>query len=153
MESLRDVMALVGRILLALIFVLSGLTKVMNLSGTAGFMMHTGIPGSLVHPALYLSIVVELGGGLLVMAGLQARFAAVIIFLWLIPVTLLVHVAGYSHAAQQHQAMAALTQQIMFLKNISIMGGLLLLASSGPGRLSIDERAGTARINATQRAA
>jgi putative oxidoreductase len=153
MESLRDVMALVGRILLALIFVLSGLSKIMNVSGTAGYMTQTGMPASLIYPALYLSIVVELGGGLLVMAGLQTRFAAVILFLWLIPVTLMVHVAGYYHATEQHQAMAALTQQIMFMKNFSIMGGLLLLASAGPGRLSIDERAGTAGMSAAQRAA
>src|SRR5690242_2457957 len=112
MDSLRDVAALVGRILLALIFVLSGLNKVMNISGTAGYMLQAGIPSNLVHPLLYLSIAVELGCGLLVMAGLQARLAAVIIFLWLIPVTLLFHVAGYYHAVQQHEAMVALTQQV-----------------------------------------
>jgi putative oxidoreductase len=153
MQSLRDVTALVGRIFLALIFVLSGLNKVMNISGTAGYMTQAGIPTNLVLPALYLSIAVELGCGLLVMAGLRARWAALIIFLWLIPVTLLFHVAGYFHAVQQHQAMAALTQQIMFLKNIAMMGGLLILAGMGPGGLSIDWRTSTGGVNTARRAA
>jgi putative oxidoreductase len=153
MESLHDVMALVGRILLALIFVLSGLSKIMNMSGTAGYMMHAGISTQLVYPALYLTIAVELGGGLLIMAGLQARWAALIIFLWLIPVTLIFHVAGYYQAIQQHQAMAALTQQVMYMKNISMMGGLLLLAGRGPGGLSIDGRSSTAGMSSAQRAA
>ncbi len=153
MESLRDVTALVGRILLALIFVLSGLNKVMNMSGTAGYMAQAGISAHLVHPALYLSIAVELGCGLLVMAGLQARWAALVIFLWLIPVTLLFHVVGYYHAVQQHQAMAALTQQIMSLKNVAMMGGLLVLAAMGPGGLSIDRLRSVTGVSAARRAA
>lgn len=153
MESLRDVMALVGRILLALIFVLSGLNKIMNMSGTAGYMGHAGISPHLVYPGLYLSIAVELGCGLLIIAGLQARLAALAIFLWLIPVTLMFHVASYFQAVQQHQAMAALTQQIMFLKNIAMMGGLLVLAAMGPGGLSIDGRSSATGMNGARRAA
>jgi putative oxidoreductase len=153
MESLRNVIALLGRILLALIFVLSGLNKILNISGTAGFMMQAGIPSELLYPALYLSIAVELGCGLLVMLGLWARWAALIIFLWLIPVTLLFHVAGYVHATQQHQAMAAVTQQIMYMKNISMMGGLLLLAAMGPGGFSIDGRSSVAGLDSARRAA
>ncbi len=153
MKSLDDIVSLVGRILLALIFVLSGFSKVMNLSGTAGYMEQAGIPSSLVYPALYLSIAVELGCGLLLMAGLQTRWAAVVIFLWLIPVTLLFHVAGYYRAVQQHQAVVALTQQIMYLKNLAIMGGLLILAATGPGSLSIDSRGFGDRAAASRRAA
>jgi putative oxidoreductase len=152
METLRDVAALVGRILLALIFVLSGLNKIMHMSVTAGFMTHGGIPPSLVYPGLYLSVAVELGCGLLVMAGLQARWAALIIFLWLIPVTMIFHVGGYNQAVQQHQAMAALTQQIMYMKNVAMMGGLLLLAAMGPGGLSVDGR-GETTVSAARRAA
>lgn len=153
MESLRNVTALVARVLLALIFVLSGLNKITHLSGTAGFMARAGIPPDLLYPALYLSIAVELGCGLLVMIGLWARWAALIIFLFMIPVTLLFHVAGYFHAIQQHQAMAAVTQQIMYLKNMAIMGGLLLLAVMGPGGLSIDGRRSAAELNSDRRAA
>ena len=157
MQTLRDVGALVARILLALIFVLSGLNKVMHMGGTAGYagpqMVAGGIPANLVYPGLYLSVAIELGGGLLVMAGLWARWAALIIFLWLIPVTLIFHVAGYNQALAQHQQMAAVTQQIMYLKNISMMGGLLLLAALGPGGLSIDERGSAAEITTARRAA
>lgn len=153
MESLRNVTALVGRIFLALIFVLSGLNKIMNSSGTMGYMTQVGISANLVHPAFYLSIAVELGCGLLVMAGLQARLAALIIFLWLIPVTLMFHVAGYFHAVEQHQVIAALTQQTMYLKNIAIMGGLLVLAAMGPGGFSIDGRSSATGVSAARRAA
>jgi putative oxidoreductase len=153
MESLRNVTALLGRILLALIFVLSGLTKLMNLTGTASYMAQSGIPPNLLYPALYLSIAVELGCGLLVMTGLWARWAALIIFLWLIPVTLMVHVAAYVQATQQHQAMAALTQQIMYMKNLAMMGGLLLLAAMGPGGFSINGRRSVAGLNSAPRAA
>lgn len=132
---MRDLGALIGRILLALIFVLSGLNKITHVGMTAGYMASVGIPGNLVYPGLILSILVELGCGLLVMIGFKARWAALIIFLWLIPVTLVFHVAGYRHATS---AMAAMTQQIMVLKNISMMGGLLFLAGMGPGALSAD---------------
>jgi len=94
-----------------------------------------------------------LGCGLLVMAGLRARWAALIMFLWLIPVTLLFHVAGYYHAVQQHQPMAALTQQVMYLKNIAMMGGLLILAAMGPGGLSIDGRSSAAGVTVARHAA
>jgi putative oxidoreductase len=132
---MRDFGALIGRILLALIFVLSGLSKITGFGMTAGYMAHAGIPGNLVYPGLILSILVELGCGLLVMIGFKARWAALAIFLFLIPVTLLFHVAGYRHAATPMEAM---TQQIMMMKNLSMMGGMLLLAAMGPGGLSVD---------------
>jgi putative oxidoreductase len=157
MESLRDVAALVGRILLAAIFVYSGLGKVMHMGGLVGMtsahFASAGIPPFLVYPGLYLSVLVELGCGLLVIAGLKARWAALIIFLWLIPVTLVFHVADYYQAVQQHQGMGATIQQIMFLKNFAIMGGLLLLAAMGPGGLSIDGRTSATGIDTTRRAA
>jgi putative oxidoreductase len=157
MESLRDVTALVGRILLALIFVYSGLGKIMHMNAfvgaTSAHFANAGIPIVLVYPGLYLSAVVELGGGLLMIAGLKARWAALVIFLWLIPVTLVFHFADYHQAVQQHQAMAALTQQIMYLKNIAMMGGLLVLAAMGPGGLSIDGRGSATGMNTARRAA
>jgi putative oxidoreductase len=157
MDALRDFGALVGRILLAAIFVYSGLGKVMNMgafaSATSSHFVHAGLPASLVYPGLYLSVAVELGGGLLIMAGLQARWAALIIFLWLIPVTLIFHVADYQQAVQQAHAMAASVQQVMYLKNISMMGGLLVLAAMGPGHLSIDGRRTATPTSSARRAA
>ena len=157
MQSLSDLGALVGRILLAAIFVYSGLGKIMHMTAIAGatstHFAQAGIPTSLVLPGLYLSVAVELGCGLLVIAGLQARWAALILFLWLIPVTLIFHVADYNQAVQQHQVMNALTQQVMYLKNLSMMGGLLLLAALGPGGWSVDGRTAEAGISPTRRAA
>ncbi len=157
MESLRNVAALVGRILLALIFVYSGLGKITHMSNFAGatsaHFANAGIPSTLVYPGLYVSAAVELVGGLLMIVGLKARWAALIIFLWLIPVTLIFHVADYSQAVQQHQVMSALIQQIMYLKNIAIMGGLLMVAAMGPGGFSLDARSSTGAISPTRHAA
>jgi len=140
MQASRDIGALIGRILLAVIFVLSGLNKVMNPRMTMGYMAHAGVAGVLVGPGLTLSVLVELGCGLLLMIGYQARWAALIIFLWFIPVTIMFHVIPHYQAIAAHQAMVAMQQQINYMKNLSIMGGLLLLASHGPGAISLDGR-------------
>src|ERR1700685_4583860 len=99
----RDVGALIGRILLALIFVLSGFGKILQFSGTEQMMAARGIPAS--EALLALSILIELGGGLLIVAGFQARWAALVIFLFLIPVTYVFHVQGYQEAMHQRQLM------------------------------------------------
>jgi putative oxidoreductase len=148
---MRDFGALVGRILLALIFVLSGFEKIMNASGTIAMMAAHGVP---VPPVAFgVTLLIEFGCGLLLILGYQTRWAALLMFLWFIPVTLMFHVAGYQQAAQQHDAMGALTQQIMIMKNLSILGGLLLLASLGPGALSLDGRGTTASEADSLRAA
>jgi len=138
MEGSRDLGALIGRVMLALIFVMSGLSKVTGLSATAGYMASAGIPHSLVYPGLLLSIAVELGCGLLVVVGFKARLAALAIFLWLIPVTILFHLIPQRDAAAQGKSMEALINMIMMMKNLSMMGGLLLVVSMGPGGYSID---------------
>ena len=132
MNGSRDLGALVGRILLALIFVMSGFAKITGFAGTAGYMASVGIPAGLVTPALILTILVELGGGLLVVVGFRTRLAALVIFLWLIPVTYLFHFAPY------RQGTDAMNNMIMTMKNISTMGGLLFLAGMGPGGYSVD---------------
>jgi putative oxidoreductase len=139
MNGIRDVFALIGRILLALIFVLSGVQKITNFNGTAGFMAMNGMPA--VTFLLIVSILIELGGGLLIVVGFHTRWAALIIFLFLIPVTLVFHVHGYQMAMAQHQMPIAMMQKINILKNISIEGGLLMLAAFGPGRYSFEAQA------------
>ena len=138
MEGSRNLTALAGRFLLALIFVLSGFGKITNMSGAAGYMAHAGLPHALIYPAMFASIAVELGLGLLIMIGFKARWAALIIFLWFIPVTIMFHFLPYREAAAHGNAMSAMAQQINFMKNLSIMGGLLLLASFGSGAWSVD---------------
>jgi putative oxidoreductase len=133
MKEMSDLGALIGRILLALIFVMSGFGKIMGFTQTEVMMAAQGIPAPQIM--LIVSILFELGGGLAMLAGFQARWAALAVFLFMIPVTYIFHVQGYLHAATPQQAMM---QQINILKNLSIEGGLLLLTSFGPGRLSVD---------------
>lgn len=132
MNGSRDFFALLGRILLALIFVMSGWSKITSFAMTGGYMAGQGIPHALVIPGLILSILVEFGCGLLIVLGLRARFAAVLIFLWLIPVTAIFHYEPYRHGVMP------MVNMIMLMKNISMMGGLLFLAAMGPGAFSID---------------
>jgi len=110
-----------GRFLMSVIFILSGAGKLMQFAGTAQMMAGKGIP--LAKLALVLSIVVEIGGGLALLAGFKVRYVAPIMALWLVPVTLVFH---NFWAFQGQERMA---QQINFLKNVAIMGGLLAAAS------------------------
>jgi putative oxidoreductase len=132
MNGSNDLGALIGRILLALIFVVSGFGKITGFAGTASFMAGSGIPAGLVTPALILTILVEFGCGLLVVVGFRTRLAALVIFLWLIPVTYIFHFAPYRHGT------SAMINMIMVMKNLSMLGGLLFVASMGPGAYSVD---------------
>jgi putative oxidoreductase len=111
--------------LLATIFLVSGLGKVGAYAATAGYMQASGVPGAL----LPLVIAAEIVGGLAVMLGWQTRIASFAL-------------AGFSllAAALFHSNFADQTQMIMFLKNVAIAGGFLLLVANGPGRLSVDSR-------------
>ncbi|MGC2696050.1 MAG: DoxX family protein [Candidatus Angelobacter sp.] len=115
---------LLGRVLLSAIFILSGLGKLPHFHDVAGLMASKGIP--LATVALVITLVIEIGGGLLVLTGFKARYAALVIALWLIPVTLVFHNFWAAPAAQQQE------QMINFLKNLAIMGGLLILAYASP---------------------
>ena len=146
MRDTRDLGALIGRILLALIFVLSGFAKITGFNGTASYMAMNGVPA--VPVLLILSIIIELGGGILLIVGFQARWAALIIFLFLIPVTLMIHVHAYEVAMAHNQMPMAMMQRVNIMKNIAIEGGLLVLAAFGPGRFSIDGQASEAPATA-----
>jgi len=131
-SAVADTAALIGRILLALIFIIAGFEKIAGYAATARYMANMGM--SMVNVFLPLTILVELGGGLLIAIGWKARWAAAIIFLFLIPVTLVFHnPAGLAAGAAEEQ-------MIHLLKNLSIMGGMLGLFASGPGRFSFDSK-------------
>ena len=132
MTSLQSTTVLVGRILLGLIFVLSGFAKISGFDGTAGYIASKGLP--LPQLLAALTIVVELGGGLALMAGFYTRQAVVA----LAGFSLLTAVVFHNFwAAPQADQMG---QQINFMKNLAIAGGMLVLAAFGPGRLSVDAR-------------
>lgn len=130
--TLQNFTALAGRTLLAILFVVSGFGKITGFAGTAAYMGSKGMP--MPEALLVGAIVVELLGGLIIVAGWKSRWAALAIFLFLIPTTLIFHnPAGL--AGQEAQ-----TQMINLMKNVSIMGGMLLLAAFGPGAWSVDRR-------------
>lgn len=130
--NVANAVALVGRILLATIFVISGAGKIFKFAATAGYMASKGLP--LPEVLLVGTIVIELLGGLMLAAGLKARWVALVIFLWLIPTTFIFH-AFWGLDPKEAQM-----QQIQFLKNVAIMGGMLMVFALGPGAYSLDKR-------------
>ena len=138
MHSLCDVVKtygpLTGRILLALIFVISGYNKIVGFEGTVGYIASKGLP--LAQLGAVLAIVVELGAGVLLVIGWQARWAATAVFLFLIPTTLLFHNFWAVDAARVQM------ETIQFMKNLCIMGGMLYVMAFGAGPFSVDNRKG-----------
>lgn len=130
--TLTNLAALVGRILIAVIFLVSGYGKIAGFDGVAGYIGSKGLPMPEVLAAL--TIALELGGGILLILGYKVRWVAIAFFLWLIPTTYLFHRFWGIEAAQVQM------QQINFLKNVSIMGAFLLLFAFGPGAYSLDRR-------------
>lgn len=131
-SNLTNAAALVGRILLALIFIIAGFGKITGYAATAGYMAAKGLP--MVGVLLPLTIATELGGGLLLAIGWKARWVALWLFLFLIPVTLVFHRFWGIDPAQ------AQSMQIHFMKNLSIMGGMLMVLAFGPGAYSVDKQ-------------
>jgi len=131
-KSFQDPVVLAGRILLGLIFVLSGLGKIPGFSGTAGYIAAKGLP--LPELLTALTIAVELGGGLALVFGLYTRWAALALAAFSVLAALVFHDFW---AVPEAQKMA---QNINFMKNLSIAGGMLVLAAFGPGALSVDAR-------------
>jgi putative oxidoreductase len=111
-----------GRLLMSVIFILSGLQKLMHFSQTASMMAGKGIP--LAAVALALSIAIEIGGGLLLIIGYKVRYVALVMALWMVPVTLTFHNFWV------YQGDAREMQLVNFLKNLAIIGGLLVAAFS-----------------------
>jgi putative oxidoreductase len=121
-EIMNGIIQLVGRIMLALIFILAGIGKIQDPVGTAGYMQSMGIPAILLWPTIAL----ELLGGLAVAVGFYTRYAAIALALFSVVAALIFH-----------NNFADKMQMIMFLKDISMAGGLLLLATGSKTGLSL----------------
>lgn len=130
--TLVNAAALVGRILLAFIFIKSGWGKIGGFEATAGYMASKGLP--MVQVLLVLTILVELGGGILLAVGFKARWAALLIALFLVPVTFIFHQYWGIPADQ------VMNQTNHFYKNVAIIGGMLMVFALGPGAWSVDKR-------------
>lgn len=127
MNAIHPLSTLAGRILLAVIFLVSGLGKIGGFEATQGYMEAFGVPGML----LPLVILLEVGGALALVAGLWARWAALLL-------------AGFTLLSGLifHLDLGDSVQQIMFMKNLAITGGLLMVFAHGSGAWSLDARRG-----------
>lgn len=122
----------IARFLLSLMFILAGVSKFANLSGTAAYIASGGLPLASTLAAIVAAL--ELLGGLALAVGWQARWAALALALFTLAATFLFH-QFWALPAEQ-----AYVQQLMFLKNLAVAGGLFLVFSFGAGPASLDAR-------------
>lgn len=118
---------LLGRVALAAIFIIIGWGKIMGFAGTVGYIASVGLP--MPEVLAVLAIIFEFGGGVLLLLGWQTRWAAKALAVFVIAAT-----------AAFHTNLADQMQMIMFLKNVSIVGGLLFVMAYGAGAYSLDEK-------------
>jgi len=124
-SALCSAAELIGRILLSILFLMSGIGKIGAYAATAGYMASVGVPGAL----LPLAIVVEVIGAIALIVGWKIRWVSFLL-------------AGYTLITGLlfHNNFGNPTETIMFLKNLSITGAFLVLAANGAGRFSVDAR-------------
>ena len=128
--SFKTPLVVVGRVLLALMFVLSGFGKLTGIEGTAGYIASAGLP-----MATALAVIVgllEFFGGLALMVGFHARWAALALGVFTLLASLLFHNFWAMPADK------AFMQQLIFMKNLSVAGGMFIVAALGAGPASID---------------
>lgn len=127
---MTNVSLLAARVLLALLFVIAGLGKLSDVGGFAGYMASGGVPAILAWPVILLEIL----GGLAILAGFQTRIAALALGVFCVLSGVLYH---FVPADQM--------QMTMLFKNLGLAGGFLLLAQTGAGGWSVDARLGGTR--------
>jgi|TARA_A100001391_G_scaffold173736_1_gene135872 putative oxidoreductase len=125
MNALKTYLPTVGRIFLALIFILAGLGKITAIEGNVGYMEMFGVPGFLIWP----TIIVEVVGGVMLAAGYKTRWAAAAL-------------GGFTFIAALifHTDFSNQMEMTNFLKNLAITGGMLYVIAFGPGALAVDMR-------------
>lgn len=131
-DSFKASLAVIGRLLLALIFITSGFAKLGNLDGTAGYIASVGLPagGALALAAGLLEVV----AGIALVVGYKTRWAALSLGVFTLVAALIFHRYWAMPAEQQ------MVQQLLFMKNLSIAGGLFLVSALGAGAASLDRR-------------
>ncbi len=127
LEQYNDLTTLIARLFLSSLFVLYGYFKLTAFAGTAGYMAKQGLP--MPPLATIVAIVVELGGGLLILAGYQTRLVALICAVYVLIAALIAHRNFVDGNQLSH-----------FMKNMAIVGGFLALMASGAGAYSVDGR-------------
>ncbi len=127
----QSTVLLVSRILLAGVFLVFGIRKLMSVAGTSGYFAKLGLP--MADVLVWLVILVEVGGALLLILGWRTRIVAWILAGFVVLATLAAHRYWEFDAAQY------VPQLTNFMKNLAIVGGLLMVAACGPGRISVDK--------------
>ena len=128
----HNTLALLARVLIAALFLPAGVGKLAGFEGTVGYVASVGLP--LPQVAAGLAVLLEVGGGLALLAGFQTRWVC-----WALALFTLVAAAVF-HAFWNAAPEQLMLQQIMFMKNLSIAGGLLALSVLGAGGWSLDAR-------------
>ena len=134
LNSLQNPLTLIGRVLLALLFVPAGFGKLVGFAGTVGYIASKGVP--LPEVAAAIAVAVELGLGILLLVGYQARWAALAMGLFTVVITFIFH---NFWAVPPEMVMM---QKMSFMKNLAIVGGLFTIAAWGAGAWSVDAKRG-----------
>jgi len=130
MSAQNDTVALIARIVMSVMFITSGFGKLIGFSATEHMIDSKGVP--LPEFAALIAVLIELGGGLAILLGWKTRWAAAAFVVFLVVITPIFH--GFWRMEGAERA----ANHINFMKNLTILGGFLLLYAFGPGRFSID---------------
>jgi len=130
MKIYQNALNLLGRLLIVVLFLPAGLSKIKGFEGTVGYFASLGMPAPTL--GVIVAIIAEVLGSAALLMGYQTRIVAILLAVF----TLAASITG--HAFWTAPADAAFIAQLLFFKNIAVMGGLLVLASSGAGKFSID---------------
>jgi putative oxidoreductase len=126
-RTMRDLAALLGRLLLSAIFIQAGYGKLIGVAAATATIAKLGLP--VPHVTVWLTIAVELGCGLAVLVGFRTRWAALVLAVFCVATAYVAHYHPEDHG-----------QMIHFMKNIAITGGFLQLVAFGPGRFALSRR-------------
>ena len=132
MKNFENVLNLLGRIAIAALFLPAGLNKLMGMEGAMGYFTSLGLP--VVAVFIWVIIAIEDLGGLALILGYKTRFVAIGLAIFTVSASIV------GHAFWAAPVDVAFIAQLLFFKNIAVTGGLLVLASSGAGSISLDGR-------------
>ena len=128
MDAFANLLVLVARIFISSFFLWASMKKVMNWTSTVAYMQTKKVPGALVPAAMLLQIV----GGLSVLLGFEARIGALLLIVFIIPAAWKLH--DFWNVAETEKV----SQKSLFMKDVAILGGLLLLLATGAGRFALN---------------
>jgi putative oxidoreductase len=132
MPAYHPMLPLIGRILMATIFLVAGIRKVLGFAGTVAYFTKLGFPAPEVMAVL--AIIIELTGSVLLIVGWKTRYVAWLLALFVLIATFMAHRFWEFDAAQYAN------QMNHFLKNLAIIGGMMFVAAFGPGSASVEKR-------------